>query len=254
MSETFKIVLVGDAEVGKTSFVKKHKLGLFEQKYLATIGMESSILKFNQHMNFNIWDTAGQQKYKGLYDGYYIGALGVIIMASADSASSIKNATKHILNVKRVVKAQTPITLTINKNDVEKCENYTTLIKSFKKQNPKIKVFEISTKTGYNFEKPFSFLASKLIKSKITGVPENEVINPLGVKDDESYDQNESTNPPNIYNGSYDQNEEVTIQDDELCELLENFSLTSKTNKESTLPNKNISKLEMELLSVPAKF
>lgn len=70
---TFKVVLVGDGGVGKTTFVKRHISGEFEKRYLATMGVEVHPLKFYTNYGeiiMNVWDTAGQEKLGGLRDGY----------------------------------------------------------------------------------------------------------------------------------------------------------------------------------------
>ena len=70
---TFKLVLVGDGGVGKTTFVKRHLTGEFEKKYVATVGAEVHPMDFTTNRGkivFNVWDTAGQEKYAGLRDGY----------------------------------------------------------------------------------------------------------------------------------------------------------------------------------------
>lgn len=69
----FKLVLVGDGGVGKTTFVKRHLTGEFEKKYIATLGVEVHPMVFHTNhgaIKFNVWDTAGQEKLGGLRDGY----------------------------------------------------------------------------------------------------------------------------------------------------------------------------------------
>lgn len=59
----FKVVLIGDGGVGKTTFIKRHRTGEFERRYIATQGVEvNSITFFTSHgpIKLNLWDTAGQ--------------------------------------------------------------------------------------------------------------------------------------------------------------------------------------------------
>lgn len=70
---TFKVVLVGDGGVGKTTFVKRHISGEFEKRYVATMGVEVHPIAFTTNFGtilMNVWDTAGQEKLGGLRDGY----------------------------------------------------------------------------------------------------------------------------------------------------------------------------------------
>jgi len=65
----FKLVLVGDGGVGKTTFIKRHITGEFERKYVATLGVEVRPLDFDTNfgkIRFIVWDTAGQEKTGGL--------------------------------------------------------------------------------------------------------------------------------------------------------------------------------------------
>ena len=69
----YKLVLVGDGGVGKTTFVKRHLTGEFEKKYIATLGVVVHPMVFHTNhgpIRLNVWDTAGQEKLGGLRDGY----------------------------------------------------------------------------------------------------------------------------------------------------------------------------------------
>ena len=71
----FKLFLVGDGGTGKAIWLmKRHLTGEFE-KYVATLGVEVHPLMFHTNrgpIKFNVWGTAGQEKFGGLRDGYYI--------------------------------------------------------------------------------------------------------------------------------------------------------------------------------------
>ena len=69
--DTFKVSLVGDARVGKTSLVSYLLTDQIPHEYVPTLGVEVHPVIYN-HRRFNIWDTAGQERFGGLRDGYYI--------------------------------------------------------------------------------------------------------------------------------------------------------------------------------------
>merc|ERR1711957_375213 len=101
----FKLVLVGDGGVGKTTFVKRHLTGEFEKKYIATLGVEVHPMPFftnHGQIKFNVWDTAGQEKFGGLRDGYYIGGNCGIIMFDVCSRITYTNVPKWYKNLPRV--------------------------------------------------------------------------------------------------------------------------------------------------------
>lgn len=160
---TFKLVLVGDGGTGKTTFVKRHLTGEFEKKYIATIGVEVHPLAFYTNfgeIKFDVWDTAGQEKFGGLRDGYYINAQCGIIMFDVTSRITYKNVPNWHRDLVRVCE-NIPIVLCGNKVDVKERKVKAKTITFHRKKN--LQYYDISAKSNYNFEKPFLWLARKLI-------------------------------------------------------------------------------------------
>ncbi|KAG5195383.1 hypothetical protein JEQ12_012672 [Ovis aries] len=146
----FKLGLVGDGGTGKTTFVKRHLTGEFEKKYVATLGAEVHPLVFPTNrgpIKINVWDTAGQEKFGGLRDGYYIQAQCAIMMFDVTSRVTYKN------NI--------PVVLCGNKVDIKDRKFKAKSNVFHRKKN--FQYYDISAKSSYNFEKPFVWLARKLI-------------------------------------------------------------------------------------------
>ncbi|KAK2737086.1 GTP-binding nuclear protein gsp1/Ran [Onygenales sp. PD_40] len=159
----FKLVLVGDGGTGKTTFVKRHLTGEFEKKYIATLGVEVHPLSFHTNLGtiqFDVWDTAGQEKFGGLRDGYYINGQCGIIMFDVTSRITYKNVPSWHRDLVRVCE-NVPIVLCGNKVDVKERKVKAKAITFHRKKN--LQYYDISAKSNYNFEKPFLWLARKLV-------------------------------------------------------------------------------------------
>ncbi|TLD11199.1 hypothetical protein PgNI_06367 [Pyricularia grisea] len=152
---TFKLVL--------TTFVKRHLTGEFEKKYMATLGVEVHPLGFETNfgkIQFDVWDTAGQEKFGGLRDGYYINGQCGIIMFDVTSRITYKNVPNWHRDLVRVCE-NIPIVLCGNKVDVKERKVKAKTITFHRKKN--LQYYDISAKSNYNFEKPFLWLGRKLV-------------------------------------------------------------------------------------------
>lgn len=147
---------------GKTTFVKRHLTGEFEKKYEPTIGVEVRPLDFTTNrgkIRFYCWDTAGQEKFGGLRDGYYIHGQCAIIMFDVTSRLTYKNVPTWHRDLCRVCE-NIPIVLCGNKVDVKNRQVKPKQVTFHRKKN--LQYYEISAKSNYNYEKPFIYLARKL--------------------------------------------------------------------------------------------
>lgn len=129
----------------------------------ATLGVEVHPLKFHTNRGeivFNVWDTAGQEKFGGLRDGYYIQGQCAIIMFDVTSRITYKNVPNWHRDLVRVCES-IPIVLVGNKVDVKERKVKAKQITFHRKKN--LQYYDISAKSNYNFEKPFLWLARKLV-------------------------------------------------------------------------------------------
>ncbi|XP_033748005.1 GTP-binding nuclear protein ran-1-like [Pecten maximus] len=159
----FKLIVVGDGGVGKTTFVKRHLTGEFEKKYIATIGAEVHPMKFyttRGEIQFDVWDTAGQEKYGRLRDGYYIQGQCAIIMFDVTSRITYRNVPDWYRDLSRVC-VNVPMVLCGNKVDVKDRKVPAKLIRFHRKHN--LQYYDLSAKSNYNYEKPFLWLARQLV-------------------------------------------------------------------------------------------
>lgn len=150
---TFKCVLVGDGGTGKTTFVKRHMTGEFEKKYVATLGVEVHPLVFHTNrgaIRFNVWDTAGQEKFGGLRDGYYIQGQCAIIMFDVTSRITYKNVPNWHRDLVRVCE-NIPIVLCGNKVDIKDRKVKAKSIVFHRKKNLQVSITKKPAPQNINF-------------------------------------------------------------------------------------------------------
>lgn len=98
----FKIVLIGDSGVGKTSFLKRYTDNVFMQDYISTIGVDfkiKTIMVDDEVVKLQLWDTAGQERFSAITKSYYRGAHGIIVifdLCNRKSFASVKDWLKKI--------------------------------------------------------------------------------------------------------------------------------------------------------------
>ena len=165
----FKVLLIGESSVGKTSVLLRHTDQIFNPSFQATIGVDfrlSTIQKHGKVHKLQLWDTAGQDRYRRIVNSYYRGASGVIIVYDITSRDSFNQVEFWLsqIPVPSCVKV-----LVANKNDLEK-ERKVTRNEGFElAEKLGMEFIETSAKENKNVDEVFDRLLENMIKDKIRG-------------------------------------------------------------------------------------
>lgn len=191
----FKLVLLGESAVGKSSLVLRFVKGQFLDYQESTIGaafLTQTVCLNDTTVKFEIWDTAGQERYHSLAPMYYRGAQAAIVVYDITNSDSFARAKNWVKELQRQGNPNIVIALAGNKVDlaprravaIEDAQAYS--------DENGILFMETSAKTAANVNELFVAIAKKLPKtparpesvSKITIQPieENKANGPGGKK------------------------------------------------------------------------
>ena len=119
----WKIVVIGDGAVGKTSIRRRFIGQGFDPVYLSTIGADFStqnLVLGSRDIKFQIWDLAGQPRFKDVRKNFYKGANGALIVYDVTHRQSFRNLENWLTELWRYSKNEPiPFILLGNKSDLE---------------------------------------------------------------------------------------------------------------------------------------
>lgn len=165
----FKVVVVGDEKVGKTSLIIRYTENRFSESYKQTIGSDIAIKYVHQEdkdVNLVLWDIGGQEQYKIMHKYYLQGAQAAILVYSITDRSSFENIPPwHNSVLERVGKV--PLILLGNKKDLSDqrvvSRDEALALATHLASDEKIRFFETSAKTAEIVEDAFFTLSEMLI-------------------------------------------------------------------------------------------
>ncbi|MHA1215848.1 MAG: Rab family GTPase [Candidatus Thorarchaeota archaeon] len=179
----FKVVLMGDGSVGKTSLRRTYMGEGFRASYMITIGADFAVKKMSleggHEVSIQIWDLAGQEHFKNVRSTFYKGAQGALAVYSTVERSSFDNLPNWINECWHNAGKKIPIVVIGNKidlreqfkdNPVMKHNIVTTeegrqFAEQLAQQGVHTSFIETSAKTGENVEAAFLELAIKILEA-----------------------------------------------------------------------------------------
>ncbi|XP_032893113.1 ras-related protein Rab-43 isoform X1 [Amblyraja radiata] len=163
----FKVVLIGDAGVGKTCVVQRFKSGIFVERQGNTIGVDFTMKTLEiqgKRVKLQIWDTAGQERFRTITQSYYRSANGAIIAYDISKRGTFESVPRWIEDVKKYAGSNIVQLLIGNKfdqSDIREVEyqDAQTLADHY----DIVSVLETSAKDSSNVEEAFIKMATELM-------------------------------------------------------------------------------------------
>ena len=164
----FKILLVGDASVGKTSLMLKFVDNHFENSYSSTIGLDYQTKIYNYkgyNIKLQIWDTAGQERFHSITSNFFHNADGILFIYDITNRNSFEGIKNWMKESEEIDNSLQKILLgnkcdLNDSRDVQKEE-----VEKFCNEN-NIDLFETSAKDNINLEEAFKRIIELVFKTK----------------------------------------------------------------------------------------
>ena len=177
--ELFKILILGDSGVGKTNLLSRYCNNVFGKDTKATIGVDFDFKYYNKNgktYKAQIFDTAGQERFKSVIKGFFNGTHGVVLVYDITSKKSFESIKNWFNDCKENIRNQFSCILIGNKNDLDNRQVSTHEGEEMAK-SLQLPFMEVSAKTADNVEKAFEALLD-VIYEKYKDSDDFEDINP----------------------------------------------------------------------------
>jgi len=164
--DLFKILLIGDSAVGKSSLLMRFTEAKFTPNFISTIGIDFKAKTVNldqKRIKLQVWDTAGQERFRTITTAYFRSAVGIVLVYDVTNADSFQNLNLWIKAIEMHGTGDVVLLLVGNKIDVvEKIVVDRSRGEELARQL-NIKFFETSAKTGHNIDAVFEGLARDIM-------------------------------------------------------------------------------------------
>lgn len=170
--QLFKIVLIGESGVGKSSLILRYMDKEFVEVHMATIGVDFSIRTVSidgKRVKLQLWDTAGQERFRGLCRQFYRAAHAIIFVYDVTEPGSFGQLPEWLESVKTFAPDRVKLFVVGNKIDLETERVVLPYEGSEFARAHGMTFFETSARGGSGVEQLFDDIASRLSREAWTG-------------------------------------------------------------------------------------
>ncbi|KAG5883935.1 hypothetical protein JTB14_003757 [Gonioctena quinquepunctata] len=165
-TQNFKVVLLGEGCVGKTSLVLRYVEDKFNSKHISTVQASFLNKKLNldgTRVNLSIWDTAGQEKFHALGPIYYRSSNGAVLVYDITDEDSFQKVKSWVKELRKMLGTEISLVIVGNKCDLEK--NRHVNLEEAESYAEKVKAihFQTSAKLNQGVEDMFLVLTQKML-------------------------------------------------------------------------------------------
>ncbi|KAK3924725.1 Ras-related protein Rab-21 [Frankliniella fusca] len=166
-SYNFKVVLLGEGCVGKTSLVLRYVEDKFNDKHITTLQASFLNKKLNingKRVNLSIWDTAGQERFHALGPIYYRMSNGAILVYDITDEDTFKKVKNWVKELKKMLGSEVCLTIAGNKEDLSKDRNVSIEEAQRYADSVGAKHFLTSAKLNQGIEEMFVELSQRMME------------------------------------------------------------------------------------------
>merc|ERR1712126_18266 len=163
----FKVIIVGEAGVGKSCLLRRYADQSFTENYINTIGVDFKVrtLEINgRTVKLNIWDSAGQERFRTIVNTYYRGAHGICVVYDVTDTESFEKVGEWLNDVSELADPSAKKMLIGSKLDLEAKRQVSLEDVQNYADSLQIPFVETSSKSGQNVNAVFDRMTKMLLE------------------------------------------------------------------------------------------